>query len=123
MCQPPQGTPTEQARALLFSCSADVNRSRGAPMGGCVLFLGAGSSVSAPTCLPAFPSLARGVLGSVGWRYGSGVWRKAGFPAFGDPGRAVSPEVLFGTLQGFGVDYTRLIANELRTDRPNAAHR
>lgn len=87
------------------------------------MFLGAGASVSAPTRLPAFPSLARGVLGGVGWRLRNGVWRKAGFPAFGDPGRAVSPEVLFGTLQGFGVDCTPGIADVLRADQPNAAHR
>jgi hypothetical protein len=92
-------------------------------MSGWVLFLGAGASVSAPTRLPAFPALAQGVLGGVGWQYRNGAWRKERFPAFGDPGRAVSPEVLFGTLQGYGVDYAQAIAGVLRTDQPNAAHR
>ncbi len=88
-----------------------------------MLFLGAGASVAAPTCLPDFGSLARGVMGSVGWRYRNGYWRKAGFPSFADPGRAVSPEVLFGTLQGFGVGYAEGIAEVLNTGSPNAAHR
>ena len=88
-----------------------------------MLFLGAGASVSAPTRLPAFPSLARGVLAGVGWRYRNGSWRQKGFPAFVDPGRVISPEVLFGTLQAFEVDFATKIADVLDVDRPNAAHR
>jgi hypothetical protein len=88
-----------------------------------VLFLGAGASVSAPTRLPAFPSLARGVLAGVGWRYAGGSWRQKGFPTFVDPGRVVSPEVLFGTLQAFEVNFAPKIAGVLDVDRPNAAHR
>ena len=88
-----------------------------------VLFLGAGASVSAPTRLPAFPSLARGVLAGVGWRYRNGSWRQKGFPTFVDPGRVISPEVLFGTLQAYEVDFAPKIADVLDVDRPNAAHR
>ena len=88
-----------------------------------VLFLGAGASVSAPTRLPPFPSLARGVLAGVGWGYRNGYWRQRGFPTFVDPGRVISPEVLFGTLQAFDVDFAPKIADVLDADRPNAAHR
>jgi hypothetical protein len=72
-----------------------------------VLFLGAGASVAAPTRLPAFPSLASGVLGGIGWRYRNGYWRKTGFPAFADPGltRYDLTVVLGGTVT----------ANELHT--------
>lgn len=97
--------------------------SKAGPFRDWVLVLGAGASVAAPTCLPAFPALARGTLGGIGWSYRNGYWRKKGFPAFADPGRVISPEVLFGALQAFDVRFAPAIAERLGTDKPNAAHR
>jgi hypothetical protein len=50
------------------------------------------------------------------------VWSRPGFPSVRDPGRAVSPEVLFGTLKTFGVPFAAEVARVLDTATPNAVH-
>ena len=91
-----------------------------------LLFLGAGASVGAPSCLPAFPALSAGVLQGMGWQRveagdGATRWVHPQYPSFAAP--AMAPEVLFGTLQSFQVEFAREVAEVLSGARPNAVHR
>lgn len=91
-----------------------------------LLFLGAGASVGAPASLPAFPALSAGVLQGMGWHLVEGDdgvtrWVHARYPSFAAP--QMAPEVLFGTLRSFQVEFAQEVAEVLGRARPNAAHR
>src|ERR1700689_4965505 len=93
------------------------------PLSDWLLFLGAGASAARPTCLPTFPTLAAGVLRSIGWHEQdtpSGlIWTHARYPPFRSP--SMSAEVLFGALSWFGIDFAEELAKVL-DGAPNAIH-
>ena len=90
-----------------------------------LLILGAGASVPAPTRLPAFDALSTGVLRGIGWRdewdgdVGVRYWRHPVYPSFAAP--AMAPEVLFGTLRRFRVEFAGEVARVLRDAPPRWA--
>jgi hypothetical protein len=95
-----------------------------------LLFLGAGASVPSPTELPTFADLSSSVLRGLGWRVvtrsGGGDqpqerwWEHRWYGRFAEP--AMSPEVLFGALTTYRVDYAAEIAEHLAAKAPNAVH-
>jgi hypothetical protein len=86
------------------------------------MFLGAGASVPAPSGMPTFQMLSAAVLESIGWRLSSDgeLWARPPYPEFSWP--AMAPEVLFGALSQFGVQFAEAIAQTLRGTAPNAVH-
>ena len=95
-------------------------------LGNWLLILGAGASLAPPARLPAFAEMAEGVLTAIGWRpirNGRWIerWVHERYPDF--PAPAMAPEVLFGTLRSFGVEFSRPVAETLQRRDPNAAHR
>lgn len=87
-----------------------------------LLFLGAGASVSAPASLPAFPTVATGVLCAIGWSpTADGTrWTHPHYPDFRTP--ALASEVLFGTLRLFDISFADEVAEVLSGAAPNALH-
>jgi hypothetical protein len=91
-----------------------------------VMFLGAGASVAGPTRLPVFDALAAAVLRGLGWsphEPGDGkgrLWTHSSYPSFRTP--SLAPEVLFGTLRLFGIEFADQVAAALTARAPNAVH-
>jgi hypothetical protein len=89
-----------------------------------VLFLGAGASVAGPTRLPTFDVLAAAVLRGLGWDEPGdgrdGRWTHPSYPSFRPP--SLAPEVLFGTLRIFDIEFADKVAAALTADEPNAVH-
>jgi hypothetical protein len=96
-----------------------------------LLILGAGASVPPPTELPTFADLSSAVLRGLGWglvtrpggEHQPGEerwWEHRWYGRFAQP--AMSPEVLFGALTTYRVDYAERIADRLSRKPPNAAH-
>jgi hypothetical protein len=96
-----------------------------------LLILGAGASVPLPTELPTFADLSSAVLRGLGWglvtRPGGedqpgkeAWWEHKWYGRFAQP--AMSPEVLFGALTTYRVDYAQRIAARLSGKAPNAVH-
>lgn len=96
-----------------------------------LLILGAGASVPPPTELPTFADLSSSVLQGFGWglvtRAGSARqpgkeqwWEHPWYGRFAQP--AMNPEVLFGALTTYRVDYAERIASRLAHKAPNAVH-
>lgn len=90
------------------------------------MFLGAGASVASPTSLPTFDVVAAAVLRGIGWKpYELGgdagrLWTHPFYPSFPSPG--IAPEVLFGTLRLFDIEFVREVAEALTAEAPNAVH-
>jgi hypothetical protein len=93
-----------------------------------LLFLGAGASCPPPTGFPPFVPLARGVLSAIGWEdcsttHGGKRWCFRGEPHYPDISNFdMAPEVLFGTLTMFGVEFASEVCRVLGDARPNAVH-
>lgn len=96
-----------------------------------LLILGAGASVPPPTELPTFADLSAAVLLGLGWELvtrsggehhpgGERWWEHKWYGRFAQP--AMSPEVLFGALTTYRVDYAERIACRLADKPPNAVH-
>jgi hypothetical protein len=96
-----------------------------------LLVLGAGASVPPPTELPTFADLSSAVLRGLGWTQvtrsvgrqeagGERWWEHKAYGRFAQP--AMSPEVLFGALTTYRVDYAKRIADRLTGRPPNAVH-
>lgn len=90
------------------------------------MFLGAGASVAGPTRLPVFDALAAAALRGLGWtphepHDGKGrLWTHPSYPPFRTP--SLAPEVLFGTLRQFGIEFADQVATALTAGAPNAVH-
>jgi SIR2-like domain len=98
-----------------------------------MMFLGAGSSMAAPTNIPAFDPLRDAILEALGWekKKDTYVHRKPiGGRKFPDlrssrlSVRSAPPEVVFGTLHRFGVPFASQVERLLLEPRPdfNAVH-
>ena len=104
-----------------------------------LLFLGAGASRPDPCDLPPFGPLSNAILESIGWERRTLTDHSQGDRANPDPfaehwSFTKSPhypdiaqldtaaEVLFGTLNTFGVDFAKPVCDALRNATPNAVH-
>jgi hypothetical protein len=96
-----------------------------------LLILGAGASVPPPTDLPTFADLSSAVLRGLNWKLVTTPgedhqpgkerwWEHKWYGRFAQP--AMSPEVLFGALTTYRVDYAERIASQLSDRTPNALH-
>lgn len=91
-----------------------------------LLFLGAGASVARPTRLPTFDVIAAAVLRGIGWKPyelegdAGRLWTHPFYPSFPSPG--IAPEVLFGTLRLFDIEFVQEVADTLTANAPNAVH-
>lgn len=98
------------------------------------MFLGAGTSLAAPSCIPAFNAMRDAILKGLGWESeGKGTYRHPDpiggqdFPKLLSSrllARDAPPEVVFGTLHRFGIPFASHIERLLLEPRPafNAVH-
>lgn len=99
-----------------------------------LLFLGAGASRPSPTNLPPFAPLSWAVLNAIGWETRMDDdqpsasnpvqrWQFKYEPHYPDIAHFdMAPEVLFGTLNRFGVRFAAEVCQALSDAKPNAIH-
>src|SRR5215471_12265249 len=93
-----------------------------------MMFLGAGTSMAAPTNIPAFDPLRDAILEALGWKELKGSWvhpQPIGgldFPSLRSSrlsARSAPAEVVFGTLHRFGVPFASQMERLILEPRPD----